>query len=526
MPKQKKTFYVTTTLPYVNADPHLGFAMEIIRADALARYHALQGEEVIFNTGTDEHGLKIYRKAQENGLEPQEYVDGYSAKFQGLKDALHLSYTHFTRTTDAHHVKAAQEFWKRCRDNGDIYKKQYQVKYCVGCELEKTDSELVDGKCPLHPTTALELIDEENYFFRFSKYQQALLDLYDAHPDFVQPDYRLKEIRNFVSAGLTDFSVSRLKTKMPWGVEVPDDADHVMYVWFDALVNYISVLGWPEDQKTFERFWPGVQVCGKDNLRPQTAMWQAMLCSAGLPNSARVYVGGFLTVNGQKISKSLGNVIDPIALCNEYQTDPVRYFLLREIPFGDDGDFSYERLLGRYTSDLGNGLGNLLNRVIAMSRKYCDGKVPTVDPAACKIAVAGTTWEGEGGLQKLAELVGASYAEVQCDAALDALWLGRDGAKSSIAQANQYIQETEPFKLVKTDPEAVSRILYSMLEACRWYAWLLTPAMPQVADEILAQLGLNVIEERTKTWNEALTWGGLVPGSLLPEPKVLFPRKG
>lgn len=224
----KPTFYITTTLPYVNAEPHIGFALEIVEADAAARFHALKGEEVVFNTGTDEHGMKLYQKAQEKGMETQAYVDEYAAKFHLLKDALNLSYTNFIRTTDAHHKAAAQEFWMRCLNNGDIYKKQYQIKYCVGCELEKTESELTDGKCPIHPTYTLELIDEENYFFRWSKYQQPLLDLYAKDPQFVQPAFRLKEITNFVASGLQDFSISRLKAKMPWGVQVPNDPDHVM----------------------------------------------------------------------------------------------------------------------------------------------------------------------------------------------------------------------------------------------------------------------------------------------------------
>jgi methionyl-tRNA synthetase len=250
-----KYLYITTTLPYVNAKPHMGHALEFVHADILARYHVLLGERVFFNTGTDEHGLKIYRKALEEGKDPQAYVDEYAAKFNALKGVLNLSYNAFVRTTDPHHKAAAQEFWKLCFENGDIYKKNYQIKYCVGCELEKTDSELVDGKCPLHPNLELELIDEENYFFKFSKYQQALLDLYAKHPNLVVPDFRFNEIKKFIENGPEDFSISRLKEKMSWGVAVPGDASQVMYVWFDALVNYISTLGWPENKENFEMFW-------------------------------------------------------------------------------------------------------------------------------------------------------------------------------------------------------------------------------------------------------------------------------
>ncbi len=520
----KTPFYITTTLPYVNAEPHIGFALEIIEADVAARFHRLKGEEVVFNTGTDEHGMKLYQKALERGMTPQAYVDQYAAKFHLLKDALNLSYTNFIRTTDEHHVEAAQAFWMRCLEAGDIYKKQYQIKYCVGCELEKTDSELADGKCPIHPTYLLELIDEENYFFRWSKYQDALLDLYKHDPEFVQPAFRLKEITNFVAGGLQDFSISRLKEKMPWGVPVPNDADHVMYVWFDALVNYISTLGWPKDRVNFETYWPGVQLCGKDNLRQQSAMWQAMLLSANLPTSKRIYVNGFITVNGQKMSKSIGNVIDPIPLCQKYGSETVRYFLLRETPFGDDGDFSYERLKDRYTSDLGNTFGNLVNRAIAMSRKYFDGKVPTVDTATCRGAEQNSLWLGAEGLSIIKSQVTEAYLMHRYDSLLATIWGSRDKVSSGIVDANKYIEDTQPFKLVKIDPEAVAKILYSLLEACRWYAWFVSPVMPETAKKIFAQLGLDVEQELSKEWDQALIWGGLTPGALLGEPKPLFPR--
>lgn len=381
-------FYITTTLPYVNAAPHIGFALEIIQADAIARSMAKRGKEVFFNTGTDEHGLKIYQKALEEKKDPQAYCDEYAAKFGLLKEKLNLSYNNFIRTTDPHHISAAQEFWKKCEAKGDIYKTSYKTKYCVGCELEKTDSELVNGRCPLHPNKDLEIIEEENYFFRFSKYQKPLLDFYNANPDFVVPKAKQNEIYNFVKEGLQDFSISRLKNKMPWGVPVPKDENHVMYVWFDALVNYVSCLGWPsfakataggkaaEDKPTkFEQFWGikenrnAIQVAGKDNLRQQTAMWQAMLMSADLPNSKQVFIHGYITSSGQKMSKSLGNVVDPIVLSDKYGSDAVRYYLLREIPGWDDGDFSKEKFEQRYNGDLAGGLGNLLSRTLVMAKK-------------------------------------------------------------------------------------------------------------------------------------------------------------
>lgn len=367
-----KTYYITTTLPYVNADPHIGFALEIVQADVIARLKKIEGREVIFNTGTDEHGQKIYTKAQEQGKDPQKYVDEYAAKFDDLKDSLNLTYTNFLRTSSDSHKRAAQEIWRLCEKNGYIEKGIYKAKYCVGCELEKTDSELVDERCPLHPTQELETIEEENYFFKFSKLQEKLLAHYRDNPQFVVPPYRLTEIRNFVKAGLRDFSISRLKKKMPWGVPVPGDESHVMYVWFDALTSYISTLGWPESGK-FEDFWGSVghpnavQVAGKDNLRQQSAMWQAMLLAAGLPLSKQIIIHGFINSDGQKMSKSLGNVVNPIVYVDKYGTDALRYFLLAKVHPFEDSDFTRDKFEEAYTADLANGLGNLVSRVEAMS---------------------------------------------------------------------------------------------------------------------------------------------------------------
>jgi methionyl-tRNA synthetase len=365
----KKKFYLTTTLPYVNADPHIGFALEIVQADTVARFKRLEKYDVFFNFGTDEHGLKVYRKALEAKKDPQEYVDEYAVKYDNLKSALNLSYNNFIRTTDRNHIEAAREFWTRCFKNGDIYKKNYKSKYCIGCELEKTDSELVNGKCPTHPNQDLEIIEEENYFFRFSKYQNRLLKLYEEKTNFVVPDFRLKEIKKFVKKGLKDFSVSRLKEKMPWGIEVPNDPKHVMYVWFDALINYISAVGWPNDLEKFKKWWPVVQFAGKDNLRQQSAIWQAMLMSAGLQPSKRIVIHGFISSSGQRMSKSLGNVIDPYDLVKKYGTDALRYFLLAKIHPFQDSDFTIKKFETIYQADLANGVGNLVARVSGMANK-------------------------------------------------------------------------------------------------------------------------------------------------------------
>ncbi len=460
-----KRFYITTTLPYVNAKPHIGFALEIIQADAVARYYRQRGFEVIFNTGTDEHGQKIFEKAVAEGKDTQAYVDEYAAKFDELKSALGLSYTHFIRTSDPDHKKAAQEFWKRCDANGDIYKDQYQVKYCVGCELAKTDSELENNCCPVHPNLELELRDEENYFFKWSKYQQPLLDLYAARPDFVVPKNRLSEIQKFVEAGLNDFSISRLKEKMPWGVSVPGDEDHVMYVWFDALVNYISTLGWPMVDGEFSDFWPGVQVAGKDNLRQQSAMWQAMLMSAGIEPSQQVFIHGFITSAGKKMSKSMGNVIDPFSEVEEYGTDAVRYYLLREIPSHNDGDFSRERMEERY-AELANQLGNLVSRVGAMSEKYFDGALDDVE----------SDWSAHE-----AKLENA-IKDYDFKLYLDLVW-------EVVAQANEVVDKKAPFKLVKVDEAAAKQALSEIADQVRFIGRALAPILPQTSEQILQRYG-------------------------------------
>lgn len=471
----KNKFYITTTLPYVNAAPHIGFALEIIQADVIARHHSILGDEVFFNTGTDEHGLKIYKKASEEKRDPQEYCDEYAAKFDLLKEKLNLSYNNFIRTTDKHHIKAAQEFWRRCEANGDIYKKNYKTKYCIGCELGKTDSELVDGKCQIHPDREIETIEEENYFFRFSKYQQALLDFYDKNSEFVLPEHRQKEIYNFVKNGLQDFSISRLKTKMPWGVPVPGDENHVMYVWFDALINYVSCLGWPEDEKKFELFWGtkknpnAIQVAGKDNLRQQTAMWQAMLISAGLPNSKQIFIHGFINLAGQKVSKSSGiSLPSPIDLADKYGIDALRYYLLREIPAHEDGEFSIERLEERYNSDLANGLGNLVARVLTLAEK---NKIKSGKPA-----------------KEISELVrktkGISENFIEnfrFNEALEEIW-------KVIGFCDKYINDNKPWELTITDKKKLEQILSNLLYCISEIANLIAPFLPEAAEKIKNQI--------------------------------------
>jgi len=376
----KNKFYITTTLPYVNAEPHIGFALEIVRADVWARFMRGLGRDIFFNTGTDEHGQKVFQKAKELGIDPQDYCDELAKKYLDLKKLFNLSFDNFIRTTDKHHIKAAQEFWQLCVSSGYIYKKPYKIKYCVGCELEKTESELENGICPIHPNLEIQIIDEENYFFKFSEFRENLQKLYKDNPEFVVPPHRFNEIKKLVETGLEDFSISRLKTKMPWGVEVPGDSDHVIYVWFDALINYISAIGWPDDLEKFNNWWPGIQVAGKDNIRQQAAMWQTMLMSVGLPCSKQIFINSFITSHGQKMSKSLGNTISPEELVDKFGTDATRWILLSLNTFGDDMDLTHEAMLEKYNADLANGLGNLLERVFTLiinNKIHLEEKLPS-----------------------------------------------------------------------------------------------------------------------------------------------------
>ena len=461
-------FYITTTLPYVNAEPHIGFAMEIIMADVLARAHRQMGDEVFFNTGTDEHGLKVYRKAQELGVDTQKYCDQQSQGYKDLRELLNLSWDNFIRTTDDHHIKAAREFWKKCDAAGYINKKKYKIKYCVGCELEKTESELVNGCCPLHPDMALEIIEEENYFFGFSKFQQKLSELYEKNPEFVLPAKKLNEIKKFVEMGLEDFSISRLASKMPWGIEVPGDSEHVMYVWFEALVSYIAAVGWPSDPESFNDWWPGVQIAGKDNLRQQSAMWQAMLMAAGLLNSQQIFIGGFITTGGQKMSKSLGNVISPAQMVEKFGVDGTRYLLLTLGSFGEDADVTLERLAEKYNADLANGLGNLVSRVIKLAQDYTSsgGLQAGVEKYSSRLA-------------SLARTIKSYFDELKLKEILDEIW-------EQVAWANKYIEEEKLWELVKTDKPKAEKVLAELLGAIIKIGESLAPFMPETSKKILA----------------------------------------
>lgn len=463
--EKKQKQYITTTLPYVNSKPHIGFAMEIVRADALARYYTLSGKDVYLNTGTDEHGMKIWENAQKSGKEVMEYIDPFAQDFRGLIETLGLSSDiNFIRTTDEKHVHAAQKFWQLCDERGFIYKKNYQAKYCVGCELIKTDSDLDNGECPVHPGRKIELIDEENYFFKFSECEQFLKEFYKDNPDFVVPSFRFNEIKAFVDRGLQDFSISRLKTKMPWGIPVPGDDNHVMYVWFDALVNYISALGWPEDTEKFNDFWVNglpVQYAGKDNLRQQSAMWQAMLYAAGLPNSKQIIINGFINSGGQKMSKSLGNVINPYDIVEEYGTDALRYYLLRHVHSFEDSDVTMDKFKEVYNANLANGIGNLVQRTMKMITSY-------------GVDISDINFDNH---EPVLSFHRKHVEERNFNIILDEIW-------RLIGDLDAFIAKEKPFKKVKVDEDAAHKDLHYLAEEICRLAISLYPFMPDTAAKI------------------------------------------
>ena len=473
----KKAHYLTTTLPYVNAAPHVGFALEIVQADILARYWRMQGKEVFFSTGTDEHGQKIFQKAKETGQDVKEYVDHFAAQFGKLRDALDLSYDAFIRTTDDKHIHAAQELWRRCAAAGDIYKKKYKGLYCVGDEAFMKDGDLINGRCPNHPNMDLLEIEEENYFFRLSSYQDRLVE-YLSNPDSIVPQWRREEALNFVKQGLEDFSISRETARMSWGIPVPGDESQVMYVWFDALTNYISTLGWPAPSAVegsdglFKKFWvDGVtyQMAGKDQVRFQSIMWQAMLMSAGIPTTEHVLYHGFITSGGQKMSKSLGNVIEPYALVEEYGTDAVRFFLARHIHPFEDSDFTMERFKDLYNADLANGLGNQAARIMKLAETHLDVPVMlseeslTLQPSFCE------------------------HLDRYDFAAATSLIM------EHVGKADMYIQEKKPFSLVKDDAtrEEGKEIITQLVQHLAMVATHLAPIMPETAEKIMTAVREN-----------------------------------
>ena len=468
-------FFITTAIDYVNSKPHLGTAYEKVAADVIARYKKLSGVDTWFLMGNDEHSQNVYRAAVEQGLDPIAYCDRMEVLFRDTWAKLDVRFDDFIRTTQARHKAGVVELANRIHARGDIYEGVYEGWYCVGCEAFKQEKDLIDGRCPLHPAAEPQWIKEKNYFFKLKKYQQPILDHIRAHPEFIQPEARRNEISRLLESGLEDISVSR--AGQSWGVPLPFDPQSVVYVWFDALINYISAVGYGTDQAAFEERWPAsLHVIGKDITRFHTVIWPAMLMSAGVALPRQVFGHGFMTVNGQRMSKSLGTAIDPVEAADRFGADPLRLYLVKEIPFGGDGDFTWERYDERYNADLANNLGNLVSRVTAMAHRYCGGRLPAAPESSPQI-------------RKPAEEAVASYRS-----AMDRLAIheGVAAAFRLIDATNLFIADTAPWTLAKNNPGLVPPILFDCAEAIRLAAVLLSPIMPTSSREILRRVGASV----------------------------------
>lgn len=504
-------YYLTTAIPYANADPHIGFALELLYSDVMARFQRLLGKDVYFLTGTDEHGQKMFRTAREMGVKVEDYTAEKSAKFMELADEWNITNNDFIRTTEKRHEERAQKFWQAALASGDIYKKSYSGLYCVGCEAFKTDKDLIEGKCPDHNREP-ELLTEENYFFRLSKYQEPLEFLFEKNKNFVYPESRYNEMHNILKSGLEDISISRSKEKLPWGIAVPGDDTQVMYVWFDALTNYVTALGYgTEDDSLFKKYWPAsAHVIGKEINRFHSLLWPAMLMSAGLDMPEQIAVHGWMTVDGQKMSKSIGNVINPLDLSAKYPLDAVRYFLMREIPFDNDGDFTYSKFSDRFNADLANGLGNLTNRVLVMIEKYSNSAVPKVETVNHDL------------VDFLTKVVWPEYENAmtnwQFNRALEAAW-------KMISYCDQIISDKQPWAMHKAGKiNEVNDLLYHLAESLRHVAVMIWSIMPETAEKIFSYLGLDLEKELAKPLFELQQWVELTVGNKINKGEPLFPR--
>ncbi len=504
-------YYVTTPIYYVNDAPHVGHAYTTLACDALARFMRLDGRKVHFLTGTDEHGQKVEKSAMAAGMDPKAFTDKVSQNFRDLAKAMNFSNDDFIRTTEERHIKSCQEIWRRLKDRGEIYLGSYAGWYAVRDEAYYGEDELTtapNGKKIAPSGAEVEWVEEPSYFFKLSEWGDRLLKFYADNPNFLAPESRRNEVISFVKSGLRDLSVSR--TTFNWGVKVPDDPAHVMYVWLDALTNYITAVGFPDENASlYKQFWPAdLHMVGKDIVRFHTIYWPAFLMAAGLQPPRRVFAHGWWTNEGQKMSKSLGNALEPHAMVAKYGLDQVRYFLLREIPFGNDGDFSHRSMVQRINSDLANGLGNLAQRSLSMINKNCGELVP--QPGPFSDADRALLASAHGLLAKLRPLM----AEQAFHRALDAIW-------QVIGDGDRYIDEQAPWTLKKTDPARMATVLYVVAETVRHLGILLQPVMPQSTGRLLDQLALPADGRSFASLGES---GALKPGTKLPKPEGVFPR--
>ena len=504
----REKFYITTPIFYPNGKPHIGHAYTVIATDALARFQRHDGRDVFFLTGTDEHGLKMQQTAEKEGITAQELADRNSAVFRGMVEAVGSSNDQFIRTTEDRHKRACQAIWQRMADNGDIYLDRYSGWYSVRQEAYFDESETTLGEDGVRREplgSPVEWNEEETYFFRLSAYQDKLLELYESQPDFIGPAERRNEVMSFVKSGLRDLSVSRSTFK--WGVPVPGDEKHVMYVWVDALTNYITAAGYPDENAERWGYWPAnAHIIGKDIVRFHTVYWPAFLMSAGIELPKSVFAHGFLFNRGEKMSKSVGNVVDPFALAEHYGLDQVRYFLLREVPFGQDGNYSHDAIVNRTNADLANDLGNLAQRSLSMIAKNCDGKVPE----------CGALSDEDNAILKAAygiyDEVAPAMNAFQIHKALAAIW-------TVVADANRYFAAQEPWALKKTDPARMATVLYVTAEVIRVVGISIQPFMPQSAEKLLDLVAVPADRRHFRISDAAL-----VPGTELPKPQGIFPR--